>query len=71
MPGYLSEGRGNLKVAKNYNNIIGVALFQIPLSNVSHILVDYIYFMPHYLHIRLAYLDCIFVRHFQQTMQSL
>ncbi len=38
---FLSEGRGNLKVAKNYNNVIGVALFQIPLSNVSHILVDY------------------------------
>ena len=32
---FLSQGKGNLKLAKNFNNVIGEVLFHIPLSNVS------------------------------------
>ncbi len=31
---FMSEGFGNLKVAKNFNNKIGEILFEIPLDHV-------------------------------------
>ncbi len=32
---FLTQGKGNLKVAKLYNNVIGDTLFDIPLTNVD------------------------------------
>lgn len=32
---FISEGRGNLKNAKNFNNVINEIIFDIPLDNVS------------------------------------
>ena len=33
---FLTEGRGNLRVAKQYNNAIGEVFFDIPLNNVRY-----------------------------------
>lgn len=32
----MTVGHGNLKVAKNFNNVIGETLFNIPLDNVCY-----------------------------------
>ena len=34
---FTSQGRGKLRQAKNFNNVIGEAIFDIPLDNVRNI----------------------------------
>ncbi len=38
----MTEGKGNLKVAKHFNNAIGEILFDIPLANVRFLSYTYI-----------------------------
>jgi len=42
---FTSQGHGKLSQAKNYNNVIGETILDIPLDNVRNILKNLIYLL--------------------------